>query len=251
MSDFEAKLLDLLRDSKQINHNVTLTISNKAFDELNNRLAQIQQDLREQTELSKTLLGKYTKVLNEVQNELQIAQKGYSIRQKFSFKNKNFVTTNLADSNKVDEYSEKKNKLNGDVALLDTKKEGFHINSNSDETLIWEPGELSTNDVTISDVTRCEIYICNPIKALRLRNVRDSLICAPCVAGSCFVNDCQGLSVAVTTNQIRIHDSKDLQLWTFSATSPIIEGCHNVLSGPFYFSFPGMEDQWKVCGIYM
>ncbi len=65
-----------------------------------------------------------------------------------------------------------------------------------------------------------------------MKNIKKSLIIAGQVAGAAHITGVEDSVIAVSSRQVRMHDCKNVDIYLFCASRPIIEDCIGVRFAP-------------------
>lgn len=107
------------------------------------------------------------------------------------------------------------------IALTDKHNEELVVDGHDDEEL------------TVNDVTGCVIRVPFRASTVHIKLVSDStLIFAP-VKTSLLIRNCENSTIVVAAQQIRIHDSHEMRLYTEVRGALIIEGCNGIEVAPY------------------
>nr|GAT44397.1 predicted protein [Mycena chlorophos] len=85
-----------------------------------------------------------------------------------------------------------------------------------------------TSDLTISDLNHCIVNLLGPelrISALHIRNLVDTVLLLPSIAGSVLLHDLRRCIVVVACHQFRMHTSSVVDIYLSISSNPIIEHC--------------------------
>jgi hypothetical protein len=83
-----------------------------------------------------------------------------------------------------------------------------------------------------------------PFAGLALKNIKNSLIIAGHVAGAAHITAVEDSIIVVASRQVRMHGCKNIDIYLYCASRPIIEDCNNVRFSPIpecRVSFPPSE----------
>ncbi|ELR25068.1 tubulin folding cofactor C, putative [Acanthamoeba castellanii str. Neff] len=98
-------------------------------------------------------------------------------------------------------------------------------------------------DFSLSNLTDCTVYICAPLRAIRMYNLKSCSVFVGPVAGSALLYDCQGCSFSIASQQLRVHNTTDSDFYLLARSKPIIENCDRVRFAPYNFSYAQLEEQ--------
>lgn len=96
----------------------------------------------------------------------------------------------------------------------------------------------ATSSGSVTNLTRCIVDLSEPtahgtpFAGLTLQNVKNSLIVAGHVAGSAHITEVQNSIILVASQQVRMHNCKNVDVYLHCASRPIIEDCSNIRFSP-------------------
>lgn len=110
-------------------------------------------------------------------------------------------------------------------------------------------GELDGSDFDVEHVSDARIVIDDWCGALRVVDVKDSVIkCGP-VAGPVFVDQCENVDFFFAARQIRIHNTHGCKFFIYVASEPIIEDCDDMSFCHDVLAYPGKADLFVRAGL--
>ncbi|OTB03172.1 hypothetical protein M426DRAFT_321967 [Hypoxylon sp. CI-4A] len=132
------------------------------------------------------------------------------------------------------------------IAIYDHS--GLHIMLPSTASRATSSGSLANLERCVVDMT-VPTSAGTPFAGLALKDIRQSLIIAGHVAGPVHITGLQNSIVVVAARQVRIHECKNVDVYLYCASHPIIEDCSGMRFAPlpeFYankLEIKG-ENQW-------
>jgi hypothetical protein len=126
-----------------------------------------------------------------------------------------------------------------DVAISDHT--GLHIILPSSASRATSSGRLTDLDGCIVDMSAPTGKSGAPFAGLHLKDIHRSLIVAGHVAGATHITDVSDSVIVVAARQVRIHECKNVDLYLYCTSHPIIEDCVGMRFAPIpacYVSFP-------------
>lgn len=97
--------------------------------------------------------------------------------------------------------------------------------------------EIVEGDLLIENLTEASVKLSGKISSLKIRNVSDSQIELNGICdGSIYIESVKGGKLSIAGDQIRIHDSSDVDIILFSKNSCILENCENLRFYPNRFA---------------
>lgn len=132
----------------------------------------------------------------------------------------------------------------GSVALGDTTA-GFR--DKTGETLELEGVE--GKDVELDSLVDCDVTIRSCLATLFARRLKNCRVhCGP-VAASVFVEGCDGCTLHVPCQQLRVHDTQRCEFRVHIQARSIIEDSTELEFGPYDYTYEGDERDWKASGL--
>nr|POF02292.1 tubulin-folding cofactor c [Quercus suber] len=95
----------------------------------------------------------------------------------------------------------------------------------------------ATSSGTLSNLHRCVVDLsepsgAHPFAGLSLKNISDSVIICGRVDGAAHLTALRNCLVVVQSRQVRIHESRDCDMYLATSSRPIIEDCHAMRLAP-------------------
>ncbi|KAF1362434.1 TBCC-domain-containing protein [Lizonia empirigonia] len=121
---------------------------------------------------------------------------------------------------------------------------------------ILVPGSASgaTSSGTLSKLTDCLVDLSapttvSPLSALYLKNIQKSVVICGTVAGATHITDVQDTKILAGTRQFRMHGARNVDVYLYCASRPIIEDCEGVRFAPLPDAYitddmRQMKNQW-------
>lgn len=113
--------------------------------------------------------------------------------------------------------------------------------------------ETVEGDVLLEDLTESKIELSGEINSLRIRksiNCEISLI-GICTTGSIYIENVKGGKLVIAGDQIRIHDTSNVDIFLFSKNSCILEDCEDLRFYPnrnaakLFVAYNGDDNYWR------
>lgn len=109
--------------------------------------------------------------------------------------------------------------------------------------------EIQKRDVLLTHLTNCTVRLFGSPSALHLKHIDGcEILCGP-VSGSVLVDHCSNSTLAFPCQQLRTHNTSDTQVYLHVTSRAIIEDCHGVGLAPFSWSYPQLEEDFRVSGL--
>jgi hypothetical protein len=115
------------------------------------------------------------------------------------------------------------------IAIFDQK---------STHVILPKEASHATTSGTLDDIQNCVIEMSTPtlksqpFSNLKLRNIRDSIIICGRVQGDVHMTNLEHAVIVTTCQQIRMHDSTDVQVYLECSSRAVIEGCKGIRFAP-------------------
>lgn len=115
--------------------------------------------------------------------------------------------------------------------VMITDHTGLHI-------ILPSSASHATSSSSLTNLNKCIVDMSvpttngQPFAGLVLKNIKKSLIIAGQVAGAAHITGVEDSVIAVSSRQVRMHDCKNVDIYLFCASRPIIEDCIGVRFAP-------------------
>ncbi|XP_055351208.1 tubulin-specific chaperone C-like [Paramacrobiotus metropolitanus] len=108
---------------------------------------------------------------------------------------------------------------------------------------------LTNKDVNLTNMNSCEILLESGASTVYMNNLRDcTIICGP-VRTSVFIAGCCRCTIVAACQQLRVHNSSDLQCYVHLASAGIIENTTNAQFGPYTLRYDGLEKDFEAANL--
>ncbi|XP_052467766.1 tubulin-specific chaperone C-like [Carassius gibelio] len=185
--------------------------------------------------------------LQKLQSSLAEKRDELLPKKKFAFRSRN---TGASKQPPPDQQTLDKSDAAGTVvvdAAVSVNQCGF---SNVDsQVLIKQAEEIQQRDVLLSHLTNCKVRLYGCPSTVHIKNVRGCEILSGPVSSSVFVDQCTDSTLVFPCQQLRTHNTTATRIYLHVTSRAIIEDCHGVQFAPFAWSYPGIEDHFKVAGV--
>lgn len=109
--------------------------------------------------------------------------------------------------------------------------------------------EIQKRDVLLTHLTNCKVRLFGSPSTLHLKHIDScEILCGP-VSSSVFIDQCKNTTLAFPCQQLRTHNTTDTQVYLHVTSRAIIEDCRGVSVAPFTWSYPTLEEDFKVSGL--
>lgn len=151
------------------------------------------------------------------------------------------------DSTSAQHQAEAKGAVNAALKNTATDATTVGFRDRSGEALELEGVE--GKDVELDSLVDCEVSIRSCLATLFARRLRNCRIrCGP-VAASVFVEGCEGCTVRVACQQLRVHDTRRCEFLVHIQARSIIEDSTELVFGPYDCVYEGSERDWQASGL--
>ncbi|XP_067225647.1 tubulin-specific chaperone C [Chanodichthys erythropterus] len=222
----------------------------KTLEEITVRIQQLQKFLNDSIMfLTQYEIRQAQASMQKLQSSLAEKREAVLPKKKFAFRSRN------AGASKQPEPSQQTtDKSPSDVgvtvvvdAAVDVYQCGFSNAEN--QVLIKQAEEIQQRDVLLSHLTNCKVRLYGCPSTLHIKNVRScEILCGP-VSSSVFVDQCADSTLVLSCQQLRTHNTTATQIYVHVTSRAIIEDCHGVRFAPFTWTYPGIQDHYKVAGL--
>ncbi|XP_075229550.1 protein XRP2-like [Lycorma delicatula] len=130
------------------------------------------------------------------------------------------------------------------------KREAVNVDDftieNLEDSEKWKlPGCVNGQQLVIQNCKNSTIYVLDHVNTITIDDcVGCKLILGP-VKGSTFLRDCKDCICLVASGQFRIRDSRNLIIFLYCATQPIIESSSAILFGCYQLFYSGIKEHFK------
>lgn len=108
---------------------------------------------------------------------------------------------------------------------------------------------MEGKDVELDSLIDCDVTIRSCLATLFARRLKNCRVrCGP-VAASVFVEECEGCTLRVPCQQLRVHDTRRCEFRVHIQARSIIEDSTELVFGPYDYAYDGDERDWKASGL--
>lgn len=125
----------------------------------------------------------------------------------------------------------------------------YGIKDQHDCTLVRYSQDLEDREFMLTNLSNCKIYLKGMCRALYVNKLRNCLVCTGPVTGSVLIDDVEGSTLMLASQQIRIHSTKNTDFYLRVRSRPIVEYTSSVRFAPFAFRYPGIEDALQAANL--
>uniref|UniRef100_A0A0N5AQ12 C-CAP/cofactor C-like domain-containing protein n=1 Tax=Syphacia muris TaxID=451379 RepID=A0A0N5AQ12_9BILA len=127
-------------------------------------------------------------------------------------------------------------KLKGSKVISDLKSEQLSVQG------------IDGEDVTIVNIVDSSVHTSFSASIVQLKGIKNSVVVFAPIQSSVLIRGCSGVTIVAAAQQIRIHDSHDLELHIAVRGAVIIENCDGIKVAPYKvrnIKLDWENDNWK------
>jgi len=165
------------------------------------------------------------KTIADVHEEFQTLQTQVLPKKKFGFKgNRQKVNTSKVEDKlgKIDLTA------SSNPFILDTS---IRIGDKTDELIVLEANQINAADVNLTNLENCRVHVDGSPSTVHLSNIRNCRILTGPVSSSIFMENCSNSKLVLSSQQLRIHNTKDSDFYIHVTAKAVIEDCDNLRFG--------------------
>lgn len=176
----------------------------------------------------------------KLKEEVEAATAELLPKKKFSFRSKTAKPTKDAEKSK-----EMQSAL--PVTVSDSKPSCpvpsfYGIKDQRDCSLVRYSQDLEDREYMLTNLNNCKVYLIGKCRALYVNKLRNCQVCTGPVTGSVLIDDVEGSTLMLASQQIRIHSTKNTDFYLRVRSRPIVEYTSSVRFAPYAFHYSGIED---------
>lgn len=236
ISDKQVYINDLIKNSK----NLPKIELPDHFNKISNEIVSLQKYVASSNiflrnydlERCKSIIQELAAKSNELEEELLP-------KKKFAFKNKpkQKESQKFANGKELDEvdFSSTKN-LNISVCGFFNKK---------NENLLMTNANLFKKDVTLAQLENCQVYLKGTPSTLHLNNLKNCQVFSGPVSTSIFAENCENCTFIIACQQLRLHASKNINIYLHVTSRAIMEDCTRIGVAPYNWEYDGLQTDFQ------
>lgn len=121
----------------------------------------------------------------------------------------------------------------------------FIFSHRTDETLYRDPGSIRGQQFIIEECKNCHIYLFDHTASVQIDQCENChIIIGPCES-SVFIRDCKDCVLVCATQQFRTRDCRNLDIFLYCSTEPIIETSSSLRIGCYTLSYFSLSEQFE------
>eukprot|EP00898_Chlorokybus_atmophyticus_P008004 jgi/Chlat1/8204/Chrsp76S07641 len=119
--------------------------------------------------------------------------------------------------------------------------DGCSIRNETNITIVKNRSEIQGQDLTLSNLTDCTVYVCGQLAALFINKLTNCRVyCGP-VSGAVLIEDVTDSVLVLASHQIRIHNTSWSDFYLRVRSRPIVEHTCAVRFAPYVYQYEGVE----------
>ena len=163
-------------------------------------------------------------------------------KKKFAFKSKKKESSAVKD--KPEKSETKESEELEDIKLADCKFIDL-----KDQNLEMTENDINQKDVALARLDSCTVKLFGSPSAIHINKLTNCKIFSGPVSGSIFIRECTNCVFVVPCQQLRIHTTKLTTFYIHVTSRAIIEDCSEVEFGPYNWTYPNIEEHYKLSGL--
>ncbi|XP_026479524.1 tubulin-specific chaperone C-like [Ctenocephalides felis] len=219
------------------------------FNVIRKLLQEVQQYVTDSTLfLTEFKIRNCQEIISSLQNVLCDQEIKYIPKRKFGFKNKKLLLNDKIIGKDLDTKSKDMtdlclNKCND----WNLSQCGFHLKEN--EILYLYAEQVNKKDITLSSIYKCTVIITGYPNTLHMSNIQDStVICGP-VTTSIFADKCINSKLVIACQQLRLHSSKNVDVYLHVTSRAILEDSTNIRFAPYNYIYAGIDSDFQCAAL--
>lgn len=185
-------------------------------------------------------LQKCQDTINELTTHAKSLEDELLPKKKFSFKNKSKQEKNIQHSN----GTLTKDEIDSSVKYkLDDNRCGYF--NRKAEFLELKDAEIFQKDVNITNLENCTVCLRGSPSTLHLNHLKNCNIFSGPVSTSIFAENCENSILVIACQQLRLHSSKNIQIYLHVTSRAIMEDCTDINVAPYNWKYFGIEKDFE------
>lgn len=223
-------------------------VTNQKLEEATAKTAQLQKFLNDSVLfLTQYNLRQAQAALQKLQTSLNEAREEALPKKKFAFRARTKATekaTAPTPETPITTTDGGSSKIDGKIESVQCR-----FSNISDAVLIKTAEEIQQRDVLITHLSNCTVRLFGSPSTLHLKHIDScEILCGP-VSSSVFVDHCKDSTLAFPCQQLRTHNTTDTEVYLHVTSRAIIEDCQGVSFAPFTWSYPALDEDFKLSGL--
>lgn len=190
-------------------------------------------------------LQKCQAILNDLTTNSKALEEELLPKKKFSFKNR--VKPNQIKHTNGSSCEDEVDKA--PKYLLDENICGYY--NKKCEIFQMVDKEIFQKDVALTDLENCTVYLKGSPSTLHLNHLKNCKIFSGPVSTSIFAENCEKCTLVIACQQLRLHVSKDVNIYLHVTSRAIMEDCVHIGVAPYNWTYSGIEKDFEKANLKM
>ena len=118
----------------------------------------------------------------------------------------------------------------------------FMIQDKKNEIVIKKTGDVDGSNFKIRKVDNCTIYLLDWTNGMFIDDCTNcKIIVGPC-DGALFIRTSQNCEISAVCKQLRFRDCRNIRIFTYCPSDPVVENSSLVHFAPYNASFPRLKE---------
>ncbi|KAK9753509.1 Tubulin binding cofactor C [Popillia japonica] len=191
----------------------------------------------------------YQQVLQNLTNQARDLEDKLLPKKKFGFKNKKSQKIDIGNGIN----GNRKKTIDEVDSCAPTKLDAFEdlnaVSDRSDTNLVLSNSQIFKKDILLSKLNNCKIKLFGSPSTLHMNYLKDCYIfCGP-VSTSIFVESCENCTFVIACQQLRLHSSKNINIYLHVTSRAIMEDSSNIFIAPYNLEYENIQEDFKKSGL--
>ncbi|XP_068906908.1 tubulin-specific chaperone C [Tenebrio molitor] len=180
--------------------------------------------------------------IQELTNKSKDLEEELLPKKKFGFKNKTKAKPQEKKSDDKDEVD-----FQHKTSFITKQLCGF--TNRTGETLVMNEDDIYKNDVSAEHLDNCKVIIFGCPSTLHLSHLKNCFIFTGPVSTSIFAENCVDCTLVIACQQLRLHASKNINIYLHVTSRAIMEDCHNIQLAPYNLNYDNSDKHFAESGL--
>ncbi|RZC40374.1 TBCC domain containing protein [Asbolus verrucosus] len=117
------------------------------------------------------------------------------------------------------------------------------------ETLVMSGNDIYKKDVTAENLNNCKIKFLGCPSTLHLNHLKDCYVFSGPVSTSIFADNCSNCTLVIACQQLRLHSSKNVNIYLHVTSRAIMEDCHDIFLAPYNLKYDNLDKDFQESGL--
>lgn len=194
--------------------------------------------------LSNYTVKAYQAILNDLQSRIETTKDSLVAKKKFNFRSK--VTT-VKPVTTVDAATSKQLHTNKSIEIAHQIE--WTLQNRNNEEIVLHSDQTNGNDITISTINNCILRIYGHPSSLQLSKLCNCIVLCGPVSRSVFADNCNECKLIFGCQQLRLHASKECDLYMHVTCRAIIEDCNGISVAPYSYNYDNIDVDFTKAGL--